>query len=268
MSDTTVEDKIKAHLWVGRKLTDEEWTTIRSLDKSLRFDRGDLVHGRRVSGYLRRCKDGLFLLTEEAYQAERLRRTEYKKAYVVEHRERLSAQQKVYYQRDRDSRIQAQRERYARSDKARRREVSRQWETNNPDKVKASSRRRYLNARADPHRRTMQILRRRLKMAVDAKLLYGRAQDRESVDFLLWLAVHQSIDMSTHHIDHIMPLSRCDLSTPEAQQRANAPENVRWLLAQTNLNRGNALPTAEEVAAHLVLVGLWRATAPAASATK
>jgi hypothetical protein len=97
-----------------------------------------------------------------------------------------------------------------------------------------------------------------LKIAVRACAKTGstRAQDKEAVCFLLWLAARQGIDVSSGrewHIDHLVPLSKM-----ESLETANRPENVRWLRAEENTARKDADATPEEVAAHLALVEEWR----------
>ena len=44
-------------------------------------------------------------------------------------------------------------------------------------------------------------------------------------------------DISKYHIDHIIPLSRFDLTNWEQIQLAFAPENHRWLTAEENMKR-------------------------------
>lgn len=112
-----------------------------------------------------------------------------------------------------------------------------------------------------PELRVFSTMRTRLKIAVKAAVGEGatissRAQDRESVSFLMWLAARMGVDVSdgsVWHIDHLVPISKCpDLS------KANAPENVRWLPATANTARKDADPTPEEATEHLKLVEEWR----------
>ncbi len=243
-----LEHKIEHHIWPDRILTDNEWRALKSLSKESRLRRGDLVGNKRFVGYNRACKNGTYLVDEEGFsrckekiEAGHTRHKGSVKRWYVENREHHKAKQK---------------ERYARCNKRARRSQAKLWEKKNPDAVKAINRRKYLKIRSNPVKAVMQSLRRRLKMAVDAKLLYGRARDRKTVEFLCWLKNHESIG-ENFHIDHIMPLSKCNLSTKEGQLQANSPYNVRWMTAADNILKADAMPSQHEINQHAVLVDLW-----------
>ena len=101
-------------------------------------------------------------------------------------------------------------------------------------------------------------LRESLIKAQRAQKVSIRSKDPEAINFLLFAAVRQGIDVrdgKQHHIDHLIPVSRMvDLS------KINVPENVRWLSAAENLRKHNTMPSQAEIEAHLALVAEWRAT--------
>ena len=45
-------------------------------------------------------------------------------------------------------------------------------------------------------------------------------------------------EISKYHIDHIIPLCTFNLTDPKQIQKAFAPENHQWLLAEENLSKG------------------------------
>lgn len=131
------------------------------------------------------------------------------------------------------------------------------WRARNPDKVRAHGAAAYEKTKLDPHKRALKLLRQRLWLAVSRGWAgkVPRSADRETVRFLLWLARrngHSPVS-GQWHIDHLIPLSRLP-----AGAAANAPENVRWLLAEHNLKKAAEMPSAEEVAEHLALVEEWK----------
>ncbi len=48
-------------------------------------------------------------------------------------------------------------------------------------------------------------------------------------------------DISNYDVDHIIPLSRFELTNPEEVKKAFAPENHAWLTKEANRSKGNRL---------------------------
>lgn len=138
------------------------------------------------------------------------------------------------------------------------------WQKKHPDKYRETkarcAKRRY---RTDPATATAVKLRNRLRKRAGARPTSLRKDDRPTIRFLRWLRVKVGADAGRGdlwHIDHLIPLSLLDLTTPEGQRYANSPENVRWLTAEDNIGKADQAPTLTDIAAHLKLVAEWRKT--------
>lgn len=109
-------------------------------------------------------------------------------------------------------------------------------------------------------------MRTRIKRAVKRRLLGqrgARAEDKNAVCFLLWLAARRGIKDTElgpmYHIDHLIPVSKWG-AVGERRYAVNSPENVQWLTAEENAAKADTLPSDEQVQAHLSLVEEWRAS--------
>ncbi len=131
-----------------------------------------------------------------------------------------------------------------------------------------SNKRAAERTRTDPlyalTRRLRNRIKRVLRLALGGKLIpASRDRHRLSVEFLIWLAAKQRLGkayMSTHTVDHIIPMLWLARNHPDEQWRINAPENVRWLTPKENYSKGYNMPSQDEIDAHLKLVAEWQAT--------
>lgn len=243
------------HVFTDKPLTIDEWTSVRALPKEHRFRRGDEIEeGKFFVAYHKKFKNGL-MVTSKIALAKIVDRN---KADYRNNREKRVAQHAVYYRKNRKACNDRAKE-YAENNREKLREIKNRWVKNNPEKVKIIRKKDREQRYADPQKHIALKIRGRLKCAFKHRLLYGRAVDKESVNFLLWLARHQSLDLrQEYEIDHLVPVSKCDLSTVAGQIKANAPENVRWLTKEQNLCKKDRLPSQEEIESHLLLVKCWR----------
>ena len=251
-----VDWKKVVHPFWGRKPTEEEWSQFQLEDVRRRFTAGEeIADGILFAGYGKRRTSGMQCMTPEQFA----KRKTYQYRHYVKNREKISNRKREY---DRKNREACNAYRRAASAETKRKRVAYQaaWRKRNRDKANGYRRKAYHKRKPIPsaERRITVLIRDRLRVAV-ARKLYGRHVDKPSVNFLIWLAERDKIDWKLgYQIDHIVPLSRLDLTLAEGQMLANAPENVRWMQREDNASRGNSMPSQSEIDAHLVLVALWR----------
>jgi hypothetical protein len=196
-----------------------------------------------------------------AKNPEKVRATQ--AAYREEHREKCNAVSAAWAAANPERRRAAAANWYA-ANRERLRAVRREWEERNKDKRKALSKAQDVKRRENPRLLSLKRIRMRLNYVVGrvkASKLVTRANCHAAADFLAWCIAELDLrDLAGYQVDHLFPLSSFDLTNPDEAQRSNAPENVRWLLADQNRSKGDKAPSPEEVSAHLRLVAKWRAS--------
>lgn len=109
-----------------------------------------------------------------------------------------------------------------------------------------------------PQRRIPHLLRCSLRHAVKMKGMKkgGRYAAPETAKFLIWLALKMGIDpvKDGYQIDHIIPLSKIDLSNPLNFTMAKGMTNVRWLSKFNNNSKNDRMPHINELMRHYELV--------------
>ncbi len=215
----TIGQKIAAHMFVGRVFTDNEWNSIKILDRDLRFKRGEIIRINNVDmvfvSYNKSAMNGIYVVTEQSFDAMQLRLTKKNKEFHAKNPNRL----KIYYKR------------------------------------------KYNKLKSNPVMLMQKRMRSRLRKVVKAKLLYGRAKDKETAEFLIWLGNYMKINYlngKEYHIDHIKPVHMFDLCDREGQLTLNSPYNVRWLGFRENIIKQDRVPTQKEIDDHAVLVHRWK----------
>jgi predicted RNA-binding Zn-ribbon protein involved in translation (DUF1610 family) len=112
------------------------------------------------------------------------------------------------------------------------------WRSNNKEYIKADQEDRYHN---DIDRKISTCLRSRLNKALkgNVKSQATMALIGCSIDQLKQHHGRYNPRIKTWHIDHIVPMSKFDLSNPNDQQRACSYENLQPMLAKNNLMKGS-----------------------------
>lgn len=129
-------------------------------------------------------------------------------------------------------------------DPVKRRESELKWRLENPEKYKAKCRRKELKRRKNPIRKIKKNMRKRIKNLLinpdNQSFSIGctGAQLRQHIeaqfkDGMTW------DNYGLWHIDHIVPLSKFNLSTREERCRANHYTNLQPLWAQENIKKSN-----------------------------
>lgn len=233
------------HIFPNRKLTNEEWFSLRSLPKIYRFNFGEEVgDGMLFREYAINCHNGIFIDT-----IENISKRFAKQKQIHGPSEAKRNYSKDYYNKNREKILQ-QKEEYRKINIDR---------INDPEKVKKRIARMVNMYRTNPRVRIMALLRGGIRDAVNDRLLYNRRKDDESVDFLLWLARYSNIDIKNgYDIDHIIPISKSDLTTKEGQEKINRPENIRWMRHKENISKHARMPQQSDINSHLILVDIWR----------
>lgn len=249
-----VDWKKTFHPFPNRQLTDNEWIAIRSLPKLCRFVNGEEVEpGKFFWAYFRNGANGMWITTSDKIISSR----EASKRRSQSNPEQKNARSRARYRSDRERVIKRTSE-YSKKNRDRGRVVNEMWRRANPDKLRRYYKTEWEKQKTVPQKRIARLLRMRIKGALRGKILYDRDSDYESVSFLIWLADRQNIDHTNgYDIDHLIPLSKLDLSTPEQQLAANSPANVRWLKSIDNIRKHAKMPTQLEIDDHLALVAIW-----------
>ena len=252
-----IEWKKTFHLSVGRKLTTDEWTIIRSIPKQSRFNNGEeMGDGKFFGAYSKSCINGIIFTTPQQAQRIAIKRKQYlERTFLIR-----SIKDRAKYKINKAKKLKQCSEYFAKNKdviRERRREYNRIHLTK--EKRNEYARTMRLKRKSIPCQHIAYKLRNRLRSALRSKVLYSRGSDAESIKFLIWLAKYQNIDhRDGYDIDHIIPLSKHDLSTDILQKQANSPSNIRWMKHVDNMNRRNKLPTQEEIDKHMKLVSLWK----------
>jgi len=198
--------------------------------------------GRRFWCYRSDCKNGEHWMTEERFALRKQK--ERKRLARPDNREKQRLRSKLPEVRER-SRLAQLRRRAT------------------PEGKKKSAEYVMARFRRDPIFASEVRMRNRLRDAFRRANIRNGASStklRDSAKFLLWCAGRMGFDPSKRngfHIDHLIPLSRWD-TQQNVSYEADAPENIRWLSADANLQKKDKMPTAEELQAHLLLVAQWR----------
>lgn len=269
-----LQHKISAHIWTGKRLTISEWAHIKTLPKELKFKRGDEMGDKVFFGYNRTSFNGSRFTTKEFLDLHKARVKKHTidnkplyRGYANKWREKNPEKTKASCQKyatQNKIRIAAYKVEYYQSHKVESHAAARAWTKNNPEKSRILNSRKYEKLKKNPNTITALKLRNRLRGMVPPingnKLRYSRGIDVVSAEFLMWLAAYQNLDLinGNYHIDHIIPISKWDLSTEENQRTCNAPTNIRWLYGPENISKNDSLPAEADIESHLVLVNLWR----------
>ena len=187
------------------------------------------------------------------------KRHTYMAAWRAANRERINAANRVWWAKNREAvKYTESRKAWDKKMRSHLRSYSARWRENNRERLRTDGRVKFHELMQKPENRLLKNIRNRLHMAVAGKA-HERSRDRESVVFLLWLARRSGInDLRGYSIDHIVPLSRINLSRSHSCIRANAPENVRWLTRFENLSKCDSRPSLTEIREHRKLVVEWR----------
>lgn len=241
---------------LDRSLTHEEWVRLDQLDPTCHFVRSEKIEaGLFFAGYRRYGRGAIRLVTAQQLDVENQKT----KDRADQNRDKQRERNRARYRRQREETI-ARTSAYQKQRRAKFRDYQRKWTKENPDRIKQYHKTAHQRMQEQPEKRAIKLMRLRLKSAVG--VAFGRGQtEYESARFLIWLAGHQGIqDTLQYEIDHIVPLSRIDLSTEENQCFANSSENVRWLTREQNASKSDDMPSDQERLAHLDLVLRWRET--------
>jgi hypothetical protein len=167
------------------------------------------------------------------------------KKWSLENKDRREALAKINREKHREKRNRRNREKY-RINPQPKRDAWNKWAAGNVEYFKTGK------------RRISHLLRCSLRCAVKRSSIVKSSKytSTESVDFLTWLASKMGILLSTkdHQIDHIIPLSKLDLSNPFNLKMANSPTNVRWMSSFDNNSKNDNWPEVDELVSHYKLV--------------
>ena len=183
----------------------------------------------RLNQSLRYIRSGMCVPCAKQHQARARKRW----AEDHEYRERIKKKHREHYQKTKDQV----------------REKQKKWVSENRDKVRKAHRRREGRDRRLKNNRAIAAnLRRALRDAISQYYQTGRI--RQSQDGLIdYGAIIEHLGprpselgkAGDWHVDHIIPLSKFDLTDPEQVKLAFAPENHQWIPAKHNLQKGNRL---------------------------
>lgn len=267
MNITDSVDKRNAHLWVDRILTPEEWESIRNLPYHLRYTRGDcLPIGKLFKGYNRSYKNGIQTCTAESLADAIIKGREYAKnnpeprrKWRKNNQEKHNLIIKNWHKANVERTRLKRKERYGvKSEEINK--TAREWRKRNPEKVKKYRKTAYLKIKSDEGKWIGMRIRSRLRSAVKDSLFYRNCQDKDAVEFLRWSAKERGFDplCQGYDIDHIIPVSKWDLSIAVNQKLVNSPENVRWMSRSDNLKKGTKSASETEIREHAEMVSKWR----------
>jgi 5-methylcytosine-specific restriction endonuclease McrA len=267
----TLEQKILAHpFWSKSKSpSDDQWSKIQAIPSELKFKLGDEVPDLQLKGRVFKCyhkaaSSGLLMCTREALEKKRTSaRLYFKKRYVKKGRRKKTEEEKRATQRANKKRNRAAKKarhkarmltdpEYAAKTRQRWREVDKKRK----EQIAIYHKKRSQTPLGIAERRIRNSLRRHL----DKLLFNGEKTTMEGARFLCWLAKKRGLQnlKKDWHVDHIIPLSKFDL-TKVTRKNVNAPENLRWLTPAENWAKSDAMPTQQEIDEHLKLVAQWRA---------
>jgi hypothetical protein len=250
-----IDWKMQAHLRTDKSPTKEEWSAMKSIPKEMRFQCGEEISSEKFFwAYIKTSRNGMYIASKKAFDLTREKSRQSAKKRAKKHNE----SGKHYYQKNK-KKVLERTSKYAKKNRERGRAVNAVWKKENPEKIKRYYRNAWLAQKSDPQKHILKKIRLRITSITKHRLLYGRSTDSESVKFLIWLADYQKINaLDGFDIDHIIPLSKTDLSTKEAQIKANSPENVRWLKRSDNIAKRDRMPSQQEIDDHLAVVSIWR----------
>lgn len=257
-----IHEKILAHpVWTGKCPTREEWAQVKDISKPLRFKLGDRAHPsdheKVFCSYNPETANGLQWIPLAKYMASakyrregelnpcRKRTEQEKRAASVAKNKRLYAAKRDLHRARMESDPEYRAHIHAR------------------DNARYKKNRTIYLARAQtPEYVIKKSLRGSIKKYVGTISSGINRKNNDGARFLIWLAARNGVPVpngAEWHIDHLIPISRFDLSIESERLRVNAPENLRWLKAFDNYSKHDNMPSPEEVAAHLEVVAEWRA---------
>lgn len=258
-----IDWKMTFHIFPNRELNDQEWSEMRSLPKAYRFQCGEQIDKDSFFwAYTKNSKNGMWVASKDKIKIA----IKNSKTSRAKRREKANAYRRAKYQENPEPTIKRTSEYHKRNrDKSYKKQM--EWKKKNPDKIKKYYKTEFQKSLIIPHKRIIRLLRMRIRCAVTNSILHGRKTEYESAQFLIWLAARKNIsNLLDYEIDHLVPISKWDLTIQENQEAANAPENVQWLTVAENIAKSDNMPTPEQIAEHRALVAQWRAETSALAA--
>jgi 5-methylcytosine-specific restriction endonuclease McrA len=255
-------EKLRLHpIKTGKGLSREEWISFRLLKNPNKLKMGDYnpETGLYFLSYHPQCKNALRWTTKERLNAT----SKFRALGLPNPNRKKTEEERVKNNRERDRRNKpAKRARHkARmlTDPEYAAKTRQRWREAN-EKFKAQRAIYFKNRGQTPLGIAERRIRNSLRRHLDKLLFNGEKTTMEGARFLCWLAKKRGLQnlKKDWHVDHIIPLSKFDL-TKVTRKNVNAPENLRWLTPAENWAKSDAMPTQQEIDEHLKLVAQWRA---------